>query len=191
MSKTDPERIKLTLQEQRLKCAQLEQALFEMCVELEKSRMEIENELSNDFLKILDSADTKITPFMKLFWQEQRKLFTRSTTGVRYHPMIIRFCLSLAAKSPSCYEELCNSGCNDIDVIVLFTSGPHLRHNYHGNKTLETMLSGFVELVGHRLNRPVLLHLCVSCSSYKQRHSGVPVLPSQRRLKDYRNAIKP
>ena len=54
--------------------------------------------------------------------------------------------------------------------IVLFTSGPHLRHNYHGNKTLETMLSGFVEFVGHRLNRPVLLHLCVSCSSYKQRH---------------------
>ena len=32
------------------------------------------------------------------------------------------------------------------------------------------MLSGFVEFVGHRLNRPVLLHLCVSCSSYKQRH---------------------
>ena len=129
MSKTDPERIKLTLQEQRLKCAQLEQALFEMRVELEKSRMEIENELSNDFLKILDSADTKITPFMKLFWQEQRKLFIRSTTGVRYHPMIIRFCLSLAAKSPSCYEEL--------------------------------------------------------------RNSRVLVLPSQRRLKDYRNAIKP
>ena len=51
--------------------------------------------------------------------------------------------------------------CNDIDVIVLFTSGPHLRHNYHGNKTLVTMLSGSVELVGHRLNRPVLLHLCV------------------------------
>ena len=53
------------------------------------------------------------------------------------------------------------SHCNDIDVIVLFTSGPHLRHNYHGNKTLETMLSGSVEFVGHRLNRPVLLHLCV------------------------------
>ena len=129
VSKTDPERIKLTLQEQRLKCAQLEQALFEMRVELEKSSMEIDNELSNDFVKILDSADTKITQFMKLFWQEQRKLSTRSTTGVRYHPMIIRFCLSLAAKSPSCYEELCNS--------------------------------------------------------------GVLVLPSQRRLKDYRNAIKP
>ena len=43
--------------------------------------------------------------------------------------MIIRFCLSLAAKSPSCYEEL--------------------------------------------------------------RNSNILVLPSQRQLKDYRNAIKP
>ena len=58
-------------------------------------------------------------------------------------------------------EPIKGQRCNDIDVIVLFTSGPHLRHNYHGNKTLETMLSGSVEFVGHRLNRPVLLHLCV------------------------------
>ena len=33
------------------------------------------------------------------------------------------------------------------------------------------MLSGSVKLVRHRLNRPVFLHLCVSCSSYKQRHT--------------------
>lgn len=56
-------------------------------------------------------------------------MFQKSSTGVRYHPVVIRFCLSLAAKSPFCYEEL--------------------------------------------------------------RNSGVLVLPSQRRLKDYRNAIKP
>ena len=48
---------------------------------------------------------------------------------MRYHPMIIRFCLSLTAKSRSCYEEL--------------------------------------------------------------RNSKVLVLPSQRRLRDYGNAIKP
>ena len=65
------------------------------------------------------------------------------------------------------YENVLKA-CNDIDLIVLFTSGPHLRHDYHDNKTLETMLSGLVELVGHRLNRPV----CVSCSSYKQRHKA-------------------
>ena len=66
---------------------------------------------------------------MNLFWQQQKKLFSSSKTGVRYHPMIIQFCLSLVAKSPSCYEEL--------------------------------------------------------------RNSGVLVLPSQRHLKDYRNAIRP
>lgn len=129
VSKTDPERIKLTLQGQRLKCAQLEQQLTEMRAELLKLSVEIDHELNDDFTQILDSAGTKVTPFMNLFWREQKRLFSRTNTGVRYHPMIIRFCLSLASKSPSCYEEL--------------------------------------------------------------RNSGVLVLPSQRRLKDYRNAIKP
>ena len=101
-----------------------------MPAELEKANVEVDHELSNDFSKILNSADdAEITPFMKLFWEQQKKLFSSSSTGVRYHPMIIRFCLSLAAKSPSCYEEL--------------------------------------------------------------RNSKVLILPSQRRLKDYRNAIRP
>ena len=128
VSQTDPERIKLTLQGQRLRCAELEQQLNDMKAELQKSNIEIDHELSDDFARIIGSAK-QVTPFMNLFWQEQKKLFSRSSTGVRYHPMVIRFCLSLAAKSPSTYEEL--------------------------------------------------------------RNSGVLVLPSQRRLKDYRNAIKP
>jgi len=100
-----------------------------MRTELLKSNVEVDHKLSDDFTRILDSSRAKITPFMNLFLQQQQKLFSKGPTGVRYHPMIIRFCLSLASKSPSCYEEL--------------------------------------------------------------RNSGVLVLPSQRRLKDYRNAIKP
>ena len=79
--------------------------------------------------QLFSSANKEVTPFMSLFWQQQQQMATSSKDGVRYHPMIIRFCLSLAAKSPSCYEEL--------------------------------------------------------------RNSGVLTLPSQQRLKDYRNAIKP
>ena len=97
VSKTDPQRIKLTLQKQRIKCAELERELSAMRTELQKSSVEVDNDLSNDFVQILDSADSKITPFMNLFWQEQKKLFNKSAIGVRYHPMIIRFCLSLAA----------------------------------------------------------------------------------------------
>ena len=49
----------------------------------------------------------KMTPLMKLFW-EQQKQFTKnkSATSNRYHPMIIRFCLSLASKSASACGEL-------------------------------------------------------------------------------------
>ena len=89
----------------------------------------MDDELSNDFTSIVENSDERITPFMNLFWQQQKKLLTSSHTGVRYHPMIIWFCLSHAAKSSSCYEEL--------------------------------------------------------------RNSKVLVLPSQKRLKDYRNAMRP
>ena len=101
-----------------------------MRAEITNSSLEVDDELSNDFTSILENSDERITPFMNLFWQQQKKLLTSSHTGERYHhPMIIRFCLSHAAKSPSCYEEL--------------------------------------------------------------RNSKVLVLPSQKRLKDYRNAIRP
>ena len=109
VSKPNPKRIKLTLQGQRLRCAELERELNEMRAELQKTNIEVDHELSNDFTSILEGAGSKVTPFMNLFWQEQKELFSSSPTRVRYHPMIIRFCLSLAAKSPSCYEELRNS----------------------------------------------------------------------------------
>ena len=64
-SKTDPGRIKLTLQGQRLRCADLERQLNEMRVELENTNIEVDHELSNDFCKILNSAnDADITPFI-------------------------------------------------------------------------------------------------------------------------------
>jgi len=106
VSQTAPERIKLTLQMQRFRCAELEQKLEEMKLEIQKSSVEIDHQLSQDITSILGKSDKNITPFMDLFWQQQKKLLTRSSTGVRYHPMVIRYCLSLATKSPACYEEL-------------------------------------------------------------------------------------
>ena len=43
---------------------------------------------------------------MKLFWEEQQKYISSSSpTSIRYHPMIIKFCLNLAAKSLSTYKD--------------------------------------------------------------------------------------
>lgn len=66
--------------------------------------------MSEDTTSILGSSKKKITPFMELSLQQQKKLLTCSSNGVRYYPMIIRYCLSLATKSPACYEELRRSG---------------------------------------------------------------------------------
>ena len=84
-----------------------------MQAEIQKSSIEVNHELSKDMLTILGQTE-KVTPFMSLFWQEQKKLLSSSKTGVRYHPMLIRYCLSLAAKSPSCYEEL-----RDSNILIL------------------------------------------------------------------------
>ena len=55
----------------------------------------------------MSGADkNNIPPFMKMFWEEQQKYISLSQKGVRYHPMIIRYCLALAAKSPSAYDDI-------------------------------------------------------------------------------------
>ena len=44
---------------------------------------------------------------MKLFWEEQQKYLSASNSkSVRYHPQIIKFCLSLAAKSSSTNSDM-------------------------------------------------------------------------------------
>ena len=43
---------------------------------------------------------------MKFFWEEQQKYLKSSSTGISYHPMVMRYCLSLAAKSSSAYDEI-------------------------------------------------------------------------------------
>ena len=103
VSATNPHRVLLTLREYRIKNTQLEQQLEEMRSELEKSSVHVDNELEGDFLHIIEASYNNMTPFMKLFWEEQKKLSKTSKTGARFHPMIIRFCLSMSQKSATSY----------------------------------------------------------------------------------------
>ena len=129
VSATHPERLKLTLQEQRLKIQQLEERIAEMQMEIKSSSVNVTEDVSRDILNIISQRGKDMSPFMQLFWEQQKKAFSRSASGARYHPMIIRYCLAIYAKSPAAYNEL--------------------------------------------------------------RNSGILILPSQRTLRDYKNAIKP
>ena len=58
-------------------------------------------------VKIMSNVEhSKISPFMKFFWGEQQKYLKSSSTEICYHPMVIRYCLSLAAKLSSVYDEI-------------------------------------------------------------------------------------
>ena len=121
ISSTDPERLKLTIQGQRLKCQQLQTQIDEMKQSLKIHSKPVDAQLNNDLVSIFSGCNQKtIAPFMKLFWEEQQKYIKSSSySSVRYHPMIIRFCLSLAAKSPSAYSDLRYDGKTDTGVLVL------------------------------------------------------------------------
>jgi hypothetical protein len=108
------ERLIATIQQQRLRCKDLESQLVNMQREIHSNSIEINKTLEDDILSILDKSDLKTSPHMNLFWQQQKKLLASPKFGRRYHPHLIRFCLSLHSKSPSAYRELVSSG-----VLVL------------------------------------------------------------------------
>ena len=72
ISQTAPQQIKLTLQKQRLRCAELERKIEEMKTEIEKSSVEVDHQLSEDLTDILSKSGKKLTPFMELFWKQQK-----------------------------------------------------------------------------------------------------------------------
>ena len=66
--------IKLTLQQKRLQCKQLEEEISAMEKSLETEGQRISPELSNNFRKLFSkSDDLKFSPLMKLFCSEQHK----------------------------------------------------------------------------------------------------------------------
>ena len=120
VSITSPERLVLTLKQQRLKNKELEDKLAKMRLEIEKSGQKINETLENDLISFYSKEDNNsIPPFMKLFWDEQQKYLRTSKTGRRYHPMIIKYCLNLAAKSTAAYSELRYDSATASGVLVL------------------------------------------------------------------------
>ena len=80
--------------------------------EIETKAVNLPSDISS-FNNTMDN-NYKISPFMKLFWGQQKSAFSKKSGVGKCHPMIIRFCLSLATKSGSAYDELRNS-----NVLVL------------------------------------------------------------------------
>ena len=82
--------------------------------------MPVNNGFNKDFISIMSNADkSKMPNFMKLFWEEQQKFLHATKTGVRYHPMIIRYCVGLTAKSPATYDHIRYEEKNHTGFLIL------------------------------------------------------------------------
>ena len=120
LSKTSTERIKLAMQAYRIENKELQDQIVKMKEAIASSSVPIDKEFSDDFVSIIKGTDPKkIPPFMKLFWEEQQKYLQSSKSGIRYHPMVIKFCLLLASKSPAAYEALRFNEKSQSGVLVL------------------------------------------------------------------------
>ena len=107
ISQTSSERIKLTLQSYRIENKELKLKVQQLQEEISKFSLTVRDELDNDLVLIMPDADpSNVSPFMKFFWEEQQKYLKTSPRSVRYHPMIIRYCLSLASKSAAIYDDI-------------------------------------------------------------------------------------
>ena len=112
--------------------------------------------LIQNFVKILlhclvGGCDQEhVPPFMKLFWEEQQKyLSSSSSSSIRYHPMIIKYCLSLAAKSSSSYSDLRYNSRTGSGVLIL----PSLRTLRDYNNNYIRPKRGFNNEVVDELNK--------------------------------------
>jgi hypothetical protein len=106
LKKTHPSKILLALREKRLECRKLTETIEKMKHEIVSKSVVVSSSISDEVLQIMSLDDNKISPFVKMLWEQQKKHFSNPTSKMRYHPMIIRFCLSLAMKSASAYDEL-------------------------------------------------------------------------------------
>ena len=106
LSKVSRECLIATVKTQRIENKEMKERLQR---EINESGVKVDNELAEDFEKIMAANSNNVTPFMHLFWEQQKQSATKKGTSNRYHPMIIRFCLSLASKSASAYYELRSS----------------------------------------------------------------------------------
>ena len=75
--------------------------------QISSENITINSGIADDIEEVMNK-NLNVSPFLKLFW-EQQKSSQNKGSDVCYHPMIIRFCLSIASKSASAYNDLRSS----------------------------------------------------------------------------------
>ena len=172
ISKTSSERIKATLQSYRVQNNELKSQIEEMKEEIKNSSVQVAEDLSKDLGDLMSGAnDEDIPSFMRLFWNEQQNYLRSSEHGIRYHPMIIKFCLGLAAKSSSGYDELRYDSKSNSGILVLPS-----RRTLRSYKNYIKPRQGF--------NREVIAELCQKVNGFSAAEKYVCILMDEMKIQE-------
>ena len=98
-----PEKLRATLKATR-KCKDLKERVHNLEKQISRDGFSVSDATEKDILKTMAGKNLDDIPHMKFFWEKQMKLLQSSKMGRRYRPLIIRFALSLHAKSASAYR---------------------------------------------------------------------------------------
>ena len=79
LSNTHPEKVKLALTHERITCSQLEKDIAQTKSEIKLSGITLSPDLSNNVVKIMNENRSKFTPFVKLFWEQQKAAFKKKS----------------------------------------------------------------------------------------------------------------
>ena len=110
LSRCSAEKLRATVVESRLECSVLKAKVKSMQAQIENDSIAVSETLEKDVLTIMGGQNLETTPHMKFFWEQQIRLRQANKLGRRFHPQVIRFVLSIYAKSASAYRELRDSG---------------------------------------------------------------------------------
>ena len=153
----------------------LKQQVLDLQIELIESSLKVSNELDCDLKTIFSNANDKnIPPFTKLSWSEQQKYVGKSSTkGIRYHPTLIRYCLSLASKSPPTYDQMRFDGKNNTGFLILPS-----RRRLKDYKNYITPQRGF--------NKEILLELIKKPENFSDIEQFVILLTDEMKIQENR-----
>ena len=84
---------------------------------MEEKGVSLESTMTSDLSQIMANEESlalkDIPPgsFQHIFWQQQKEAAAKNSRGMRWHPVMIKWCLFLQHQSSKAYETLRQSGC--------------------------------------------------------------------------------
>lgn len=103
-----------------LRCTQLQKGRLKLKLQeaIEKDGVVVDSATHTDLQEIMSNHETQITTmypedsFQHIFWrQQQQAAKVKKSCSMRWHPLVIKWCLYLRHVSGRAYETLRSSGC--------------------------------------------------------------------------------